>query len=101
MQERRKTIYKVSADDEKEIKARLKSLLEICQICRVPMFASVALANSETETQYENIVYGGQSHIVTLTDDKIRKHMLISNGFEAVPARDVVSIDMNEVMDFD
>lgn len=91
------TPYKVDKQGQKEIEGRLKALLEVCQIYHVPMFASVAIENSEEETKYNNIVYSSQAHQVLLKNDTIRKHMLIANGFEAIPARDAVSFDMGEV----
>ena len=91
------TTYKVDKQGQKEIEGRLKALLEVCQIYHVPMFASVAIENSEKNTTYNNIVYSAQAHQVFLKNDTIRRYMLIANGFEAVPARDAVSFDMEEV----
>lgn len=62
----------------------LKGLLESCQIYHAPMFASVIITGIHNGTEYDNIVYSAQSHMVKLTEDKIRKHMLIANGFEAI-----------------
>lgn len=59
-----------------------RRLLECCQIFKVPMFCSVVISNSESDTKYINIVYGCQSHSVFLADDHIREHILIADGFE-------------------
>ena len=91
------TTYKTDKQAQKEIEGRLKALLEVCQIYHVPMFACVAIENSEKETKYNNIVYSAQAHQVLLKNDIVRKCMLVANGFEAIPARDAVSFDMEEV----
>ena len=36
-----------------------------------------------------------------LKNDQIRKHILISNGFDAVPARDAVEINMTQLLSTD
>ncbi len=84
----------------KDLDTALNSLLELCQIYHLPMFATVAVCNDDEKTEYKNIVYNPKSHAVNLTDDKIRKHILVSNGFDAVPARESLTLDMEEVLDF-
>jgi hypothetical protein len=91
------TPFKLDKQGQKEVESKLKSLLETCQIYHIPMFASVAIENNDKETKYNNIVYSSQAHQIVLQNDCIRKYMLIANGFEAVPARDAVSFDMEEV----
>lgn len=91
------TKFKLTDEEAMEVEERLKSLLEICQIHHIPMFASVAIENSEEGTVYNNIVYSGQAHKINLKEDYIRKCILVADGFEAVPARDSVSFDMEEV----
>ena len=61
------------------------------------MFASVVIENTETDTKYNNIVYGATSHKIDLTDDKIEKYILIANGFNAVPPRDSVDMFMDSI----
>lgn len=94
MNEHKKTVYKIDESQKKEIDMKMKELLELCQVAHVPMFASCAIANTEEETKYLNIIYGPQSHAIYLHDDKIKKHMLIASGsFDVVLKREIVTFD--------
>lgn len=97
MSEKEITEYSVSEEGYEEVDGAMKKLLEICQIYRLPMFISVAVANSESGTEYDRIIYTAQSHQMRLTNDEIRKHMLISAGFEAVPPRDAHVFDSDDI----
>ena len=79
--------YTISDEAKEEIDMKLRILLEVCQIHKVPMFACVALENREKETIYDRIVYHPTER--RLADDQIRRHICIANGFEAVPKRNV------------
>ena len=89
--------FKVDDDVIEMIDSKFREALELCQIYKVPMFATFVTENDELGTKYKNIVYNGASHLVNLQDDNIRKHMLVSNGFEVVPARDCMSIDLTDL----
>lgn len=87
----------LSEEQRDEVELRLRSLLEICQIYKTPMFASVVIGNTEEGTEYNNIVYGASSHKIDLTENKIEKHILVANGFNVVPPRDSVDMMMESV----
>lgn len=89
-------ITKFSLTDEQKaiVETKLRELLEICQVYEVPMFASVVTDNSEEETVYNNIVYGARVRGIILKNDQIQKHILIADGFDAVPKRENVTVDM-------
>ncbi len=93
-------ITKIDTPDDviEKINDKLDEILELSQIYKLPMYASVAIKNSEEGTEYTSVVYNPSSHQIGLKDDRIRKHMLIANGFEVVPPREKVSIDMNDFM---
>jgi hypothetical protein len=95
--ERKITEYEADKEQKKEIEEKIKELLELCQINRIPMFLSVALQNDKNGTKYKNIMYSAKVHDIRLTDDQIEKHILISNGFCAVPKREAVEIDTDVV----
>lgn len=76
---------KLTKSAKNEAEKILKGLLEVCQIYHTPMFATIVVDNSDSETIYNNIVYSAQSHQERLYDDKILKHMLVANGFECIP----------------
>ena len=75
------TIYELNDEERMEIEAKLNALLQVCQIYKTPMFASVAIRNTDQETEYSNIVYSAQSHNLRLKNDCIRKYVLIADGF--------------------
>lgn len=95
------TNYKLNKEQKEAVEARLKSLLEVCQIYHLPMFAAVAIKNTDNETEYSNIIYNGGSHNVSLKDDKIKKHMLVANGFEPVPPREKIEIVADDLFDIE
>lgn len=101
MPEKKITEYSVSEKGYEEVEDAMKKLLEVCQIYRLPMFASVAVANSENGTEYDRIIYTAQSHKMCLKNDEIRKHMLISAGFAAVPPRDAHVFDSEDIFSGD
>lgn len=90
----KETIYNLDQQQRKNLDAKLRELLSVCQIYRVPMFASCAVANNESATEYMNIIYSAQSHAMTLHDDRIRDYMLIANGsHDVVLKRENVTFD--------
>lgn len=92
------SIYQLTDEQCQMIEKKLLSLLETCQTLQVPMFATVAIANTEDETKYNRIVYSAQAHQMRLKNDQIRKHILISNGCDAVLPRDNVEINMAQLL---
>ena len=93
--EKKVTDYSLEKEVRKEIQKKITELLELCQIYKVPMYVSVAIENNESETKYKNTMYSAKVHDIRLRDDQIEKHILISNGFCAVPKRETVEIDMD------
>lgn len=94
--EKRITKYDLDEATREKLDSAMLQILQICQINRLPMFISVAVKNNEEETEYKSYVYSSTSNYVNLTNDQIRKHMLIANNYEAVPPREIISIDMED-----
>lgn len=87
--------------ETKNIASKLRALKETAQMYGVPMFASVVISNDESNTGYLRAVNSAQSHAVFLTNDEIRRHMLVANGFDVTPPRNVTAIDAeDEIMKF-
>ena len=63
--------YNLSKEERAEISTKMTELLELCQIHHCPMFATVALSNSLTKTEYENVTFGANANQVSLADDQI------------------------------
>ena len=77
---------------------KIEELLEICQLNGVPMFVTVALSDDGEKTEYYNQMFSAAAHDIHLTDDQIAGHILISNGFKAVPKRDYIELNMGEIL---
>lgn len=90
--------FKLDKKGIKDLSEAMDNLLEVCQIYQLPMFCTVAVANDDNDTEYRNITYNSKSHVINLKNDNIRKHILISNGFDAVPVRESLTLDMEEVI---
>lgn len=88
-------LYKCPANIREKLKHRLEDLLRICQLYDIPLFATVAVEDTETDTNYESVVYGPASHCIKLKDDRIRKHILVQDGFIPVPPREANAISMD------
>ena len=87
------TEYKSSKEVQNIITKKMDELLELCQIYKLPMFASVAVENDNEHTIYKNCMFGGRVHDVILTEDQIQNHILVANGFKAVPPREEIIMD--------
>ena len=74
----------------------MTEVLQICQINNLPVFMSVATENSSEGTVYKNMVFSGTANYINLANDRIRKHMLVANDYEVVPAREVAVFDVGD-----
>lgn len=83
-------------EEKKEIMDKINELLELCQYRNVPMFVSVAMSDG-VNTEYYNRMHSAKAHNIRLSNDQIAKHILIANGFAAVPPRESVEIDTEEL----
>lgn len=83
--------YNTDEEGRERLDHAMMALLQVCQEYRLPMFVSVAVANSRSETEYVRQVYTAQSHDIKLTDDEIRRHVLVSRGFDVIPPRDNIT----------
>lgn len=89
----------VIAQDAKEAaKQKIEELLDICQLNGIPMFVSIVLEDDNEKTKYYNQLYSAKAHAINLADDQIAKHILIANGFKAVPKREALDLDMGSLL---
>lgn len=98
MEKEKKAQYSLASEGRHEIEVKLRGLLETCQSHGIPMFATVAVANSEEGTEYNRIVYAPASHGIRLKEDQIRHHILIADGFHAVPEREDIPLDLSGIL---
>lgn len=99
--EKKITNFSVDSGQMKEVDAALKNLLNLCRLYQLPMFATVAVSNSNDGTKYASTIYEARAHDVELKEDLVRKHMLVAKGFEPVPKRDVISVNFAEVLNIE
>lgn len=87
----KETYYSLPGQQKEELDQIIRRLLEFCQINHIPFFVSCAVENHADGTKYMNAVYSAQSHAMELTDDRIRKHMLLADKeFDVVPKREIL-----------
>ena len=84
---------------DKHIKKLANELNETCKAFGIASFMSFCVYDNGRDTEYKNFVNGSTSNGFILTDDRIRKHINVANGFETVPPDEEVSID--DYMDAD
>lgn len=84
-------IYMLDEEGTEKLDHAMSELLQVCQEYRLPMFVSVAVANSSKKTDYVRRIYTAQSHDMTLAYDEIRRHALVSRGFDVIPPRDNIT----------
>ncbi len=80
------------------VKKKVNELLELCQCNQIPMFVAIATGEKDGKTEYYNQMFGAKAHGISLNEDKIQKHILVSNGFSVVPPRDSLELDMSAVL---
>ena len=90
--------YKLSQEQKDSINDSIRNLLHLCQIYNVPMFTTVAVSNDVNNTEYINCVYGAGANGILLTNDRIRKHILVESGFEVTPKREVHNINFGDIL---
>ena len=95
--EKKYTEIKLERETIAESDQKMRELLELAQTHELPMFTSVVIQNNASSTQYDSIVFSAQAHNIELKDDKIRKYMLVANGFEPVPPRNIIKLEMETV----
>lgn len=74
-------IYNKKKEFEEEVKPIIMQLLSITAARDMPCFVTVAVENTDKKTTYESTAVTPASINIELTDDKIKDHMLIRNGF--------------------
>lgn len=87
----------MNQEEKREITDKINELLELCQYRNAPMFVTVVLSDDGKQTVYYNRMHSARAHNICLSDDKIEKHVLIANGFAAVPPRETVEVDTEKL----
>ena len=88
----------MTMEEKNEIIKKIDELLELCQYRNAPMFVTVAMDDDGNATTYHNRMYSAKAHNIKLSDDHIAKHMLIANGFAAVPPRENLEVEIGSIL---
>ena len=86
--------YEITKEQEKALQEKMEAVLDYCRMAEIPVFLSAAVSNDERGTEYLNMFYGAKTNSISLTDDQIRNHILVADGFSAVPPREKSSFFM-------
>ena len=81
-------LYTVKQEYLEAVENKLQDVLLLCQIYRIPFFATVATEDDGVHTTYQNYVHSVGANNISVSDDEIRKHILVANGFTPVPRRE-------------
>lgn len=91
--------FQIRDDVIHELKEKFRDIMEFCQMYKIPMFMSCCVEDGNDYTNYYNQMYSAKANNIHLYDDQIERHLLIANGFSAVPKREDIEIDMNMFME--
>lgn len=78
---------------EKHIKKKAMELNELCQSLGIVSFMSFCVYDDNQNTEYKNFIYGSASNGIKLSDDQIRGHINVANGFQTVPPGETLDFD--------
>lgn len=91
------TEFDKTTDFEEYVKPLLIETIRQAKIHDIPLFASVCIKSESDNTVYKNYHVSTVLNHYELYDDQIRKHILISNGFEAVMPSVNPTLTMHDV----
>lgn len=82
---------------KKECQPLLDELVLKCSLLKIPFFWSACIKNNELDSTYISDAVATGSRKITLKEDKIAKYMAVLNGFDVVPHRELLEINMDEL----
>lgn len=91
-------MIKINKDVKEELNIHIRAIQEIAQIHELPFFFTMAVADNEEKTEYRKELLTAQICRKKLANDLIRKHMLVEGGFEPIPPRESLTVNMEEIM---
>lgn len=82
---------------KKECQPILDELILKCSLHRIPFFWSACTKSNEDESIYTNDAVATGSRDIRLKDDRIAKFLAVLGGFDVVPSRKTLEIDMDAI----
>lgn len=78
------TEFDKTKEFENKIEPMIRELIKTCKFYEVPLFVTACTKSEKEKTSYRNFHVSTAINNQNLTDDQIRKHILIANGFDAI-----------------
>ena len=84
-----------TAEYEKNLQEMIKEMIKYCSANGIPIFISACIKNDEKESVYKSDMVSAASAGVHLTDDRFVRFVNVLNGFDTVPVKDTMEIDLD------
>ncbi len=78
---------------KKHIQKKADELNDLCKSLGIVSFMSFAVRMTAKQQIIKYYIYGSASNRITLTDDQIRGHVNVANGFQTEPPGDDTDSD--------
>ena len=91
-------VYDKSEEFRDKCVPLLEEVKKFCEEKNIPFYWTACVASDEESCRYESDVVGTGSCFLDLADDRIIKHLAIGRGFDAVPSRKVIEINMDDIV---
>lgn len=82
---------------EKNCRELLDKLVLECSLNKIPFFFTACVQNDRENSVYERGMVGPGSRAIHLADDQISKHLAVIRGFDVIPRREEIEINMDEI----
>ncbi len=80
--------YSRREEYDSEIKGYVKEILLLCSKYNIPVFMTFAVADTGKGTEYVTEMLSSTSEGVSLRDDHLVKHAMVTAGFEVTPKKE-------------
>lgn len=109
MSEKKSTeIFDKKEEFEKHCQKLLDELMLQCSLYKIPCFFTACVGNTPDKSEYIHAEDEGNARYINdavcagsrdihLTDDQIKKHLCVVCGFDVVPSRKALEVDMEEI----
>ena len=109
MSEKKSTeVFDKKEEFEKHCQKLLDELMLQCSLYKIPCFFTACVGNTPDKSEYIHAEDEGNARYINdavcagsrdihLTDDQIKKHLCVVRGFDVVPSRKALEVDMEEI----
>ena len=109
MSEKKSTeVFDKKEEFEKHCQKLLDERMLQCSLYKIPCFFTACVGNTPDKSEYIHAEDEGNARYINdavcagsrdihLTDDQIKKHLCVVCGFDVVPSRKALEVDMEEI----